>query len=85
MEITVNEKTYVLMFDHQSELIANRQYLASTNGKIYSRLSTFTYDIGEALPEGGKIDQIIAFDQMNKEVEAQIESKPKRRRKKTEA
>ncbi|ANQ52867.1 hypothetical protein MY04_5536 [Flammeovirga sp. MY04] len=85
MEITINQKNYVLLFDHQSELNANRQYLASTNGKICSRLSTFRYDVGEPLPEGGAIEQIITFEEMNSQIEEILESQPKRRRKKVDA
>ncbi|NLR91582.1 hypothetical protein [Flammeovirga agarivorans] len=85
MEITINQKNYILLFDTQQDLNASRQYLASTTGNICSRLSSFKYDIGEALPEGGKIEHIITYQEMNDQVAPLLESSKRKRRKKSDA
>ncbi|MBB6462315.1 hypothetical protein [Flammeovirga kamogawensis] len=82
MEITLDSKSYTLLFDTDKELHTNRQYLASSNGKVYSRLSLYSYDVGESLPEGGTVVAIIDYSTMNKFVEEEIAKLPKRTRKK---
>ncbi|MBD0400650.1 hypothetical protein [Flammeovirga sp. EKP202] len=84
MEVLFNSKSYNLRFDHTTDLNSNRQYIASTNGDILSRLSLFKYDVGEPLPEGGRISHIISFDEMGQLVQLELDKLPKRRRKKKE-
>lgn len=82
MEVLFNSKNYNLRFDHTTELNSNRQYIASTSGDILSRLSLFNYDVGETLPEGGKISHIISFSEMGELVQVELDKLPKRKRRK---